>query len=44
LNVTPLSLGIETLGGVSQKLLSVTQPYLPRSPRYLQLQLIIRQL
>jgi len=35
LDVTPLSLGIETLGGVFTRLIEKTQPYLPKKPNIL---------
>ncbi len=44
LDVTPLSLGIETLGGCSLHLLSVILLFLLKNLRYFQLQKIIKRL
>ena len=43
LDVTPLSLGIETLGGVSTKLLKKIQQFLQKKAKFFQLQKIISQ-
>ena len=44
LDVTPLSLGIETLGSVTTKLIEKTQPFQPKQNKYFQQQKIIKPL